>query len=141
MDNAYEIVPVEKPDESFWEVVGRGIHHFNVQMAGDLQSQQVCLALRAADGKIAGGLIGKTYWNWFYIDLLFIQEGLRGQGYGHRLLTLAEAEARQRGATEVFLDTFSFQAPEFYQRHGYQVFGVLKDFPPGQARYYLTRHL
>ena len=78
---------------------------------------------------------------WFYIDLLFVKEELRGRGYGHRLLEMAEAEARQRGATDVFLDTFSFQALEFYEQHGYRVFGELNDFPPGHTRYYFTRRL
>ncbi|MFZ5879019.1 MAG: GNAT family N-acetyltransferase [Chloroflexota bacterium] len=71
-------------------------------------------------------------------DLLFIKEELRGCGYGHRLLEMAEKEARNRGAKHVFLDTFSFQAPGFYTQHGYQVFGELTDFPPGHRRYFLT---
>lgn len=140
MENQFTITYVDKPDDSFWDVVGWGIHDFNAQMVGDSQSQQICFALRDPDGKIVGGLIGKTYWNWFYIDLLFIKEELRGHGYGHRLLELAEAEARHRGATDVFLDTFSFQAPEFYKQHGYQIFGELQDFPPGHTRYYFTKH-
>ncbi|NTU64122.1 MAG: GNAT family N-acetyltransferase [Chloroflexi bacterium] len=76
-----------------------------------------------------------------YIDLLWLKEELRGRGYGHRLLMLAEDEARQRGATHAYMDTFSFQAPDFYQRHGYQVFGELKDFPHGHQRYFLTKQL
>ena len=141
MNQEYEIVFIDKPDDSFWDVVGWGIHHFNAQMAGDSQSQQICFALYDPEGNIVGGLIGKTYWNWFYIDLLFVKEELRGRGYGHRLLEMAEVEARQRGATDVFLDTFSFQAPEFYARHGYRVFGELKDFPPGHTRVYFTKRL
>ena len=54
---------------------------------------------------------------------------------------MVEAEARQSGATEAYLDTFSFQAPEFYKKNGYQVFGVLENFPPGHQRYYLTKAL
>ena len=76
------------------------------------------------------------FWNWPYIDLLFVKEELRGFGYGHRLLEITEDEARKRGATNVYLDTFSFQAPDFYKQHGYRVFGELKDFPPGHQRYF-----
>jgi hypothetical protein len=54
---------------------------------------------------------------------------------------MAEAEARQRGAQHAYLDTFSFQAPGFYKKHGYQVFGELQDFPPGHQRYFLTKQL
>ena len=90
---------------------------------------------------VRGGVIGATYWNWLYIDLMWLKEEFRGQGYGHQLLTLAEAEARNRGAKHAYLDTFSFQAPAFYQQHGYKVFGELQDFPPGHQRYFLTKAL
>jgi hypothetical protein len=56
-------------------------------------------------------------------------------------MTLAEAEAVQRGCRAVALDTFSFQARGFYERLGYSVFGVLNDCPPGHSRFYLTKRL
>ncbi len=86
-------------------------------------------------------MIGATYWDWFYLDLLWVKEELRGQGYGHRLLMLAENRARERGAKNAYLDTFSFQAPDFYSQHGYQVFGELADFPRGHQRYFLRKQL
>jgi ribosomal protein S18 acetylase RimI-like enzyme len=86
-------------------------------------------------------LIGVTYWNWFYINLMWIKEDLRGRGYGCQLLTLAEEEARQRGAKHAYLDTFTFQAPGFYQKYGYRIFGELPDFPAGHTRYFLTKQL
>ena len=141
MDEEYDIIAVEKPDDSVWDVVGWGLHSYNVRLAGDPQSQQLCFVLRTPKQEIVGGLIGKTYWDWLYIDLLFVKEELRGCGYGHRLLDIAENEARKRGAKNVYLDTFSFQAPDFYKQHGYQVFGELKDFPPGCQRYFLTKQL
>lgn len=141
MDEEYDIVSVDKPDDSVWDVVGGGIRNYNEQQAGANQRKQLCLVLRAPDQKIAGGLIGATYWNWLYIELLFVKEELRGRGYGHRLLELAEEEARKRGAKNVYLDTFSFQAPDFYKQHGYQIFGELKDFPEGHQRYFFTKRL
>jgi len=141
MNEEYDIISVDKPDDSVWEVVGGGIHNFNVQQAGDTQQKQLCYILRTTDQKIVGGLIGATYWNWLYIDLLFVNEELRGRGYGHRLLKFAEDEARKRGAKNVYLDTFSFQAPDFYKKYGYHVFGELKDFPPGHQRYFFTKQL
>jgi ribosomal protein S18 acetylase RimI-like enzyme len=72
---------------------------------------------------------------------MWVREELRGRAYGRSLLTLAEEEARQRGARHAHLDTFSFQAPGFYERHGYRVFGELQDFPRGHRRYYLTKEL
>ena len=141
MNTDYRIEPAEKPNDEMWEVIGGGISQYNKQRGGPDGFKHLCFTLYAPDGKVAGGLIGETFWGWFYINLLFVKEELRGQGYGHQLLDLAEEEARQRGAKNVFLDTFSFQAPEFYRLHGYQVFGELKDFPPGHTRYYLTKQL
>lgn len=141
MDEEYDIISVDKPDDSVWDIVGGGIHNYNEQQVGATQRKQLCLVLRAPDQKIAGGLIGATYWNWLYIELLFVKEELRGRGYGHRLLELAEEEARKRGAKNVYLDTFSFQAPDLYKQHGYQIFGELKDFPEGHQRYFFKKRL
>jgi GNAT superfamily N-acetyltransferase len=141
MDIEYKVVHVEKPEESAWGIIGRGLMAFNKQQAGDDQMQRVCFALQGADGEIAGGILGEIYWDWLYVDLMWLQEELRGRGYGHQLLEQIEAEARQRGVRHAYLDTFSFQAPEFYQQHGYRVFGELKDFPAGHQRYFMTKDL
>lgn len=138
MDEDYQIAYIDKPA---WEVIGQGIREYNIQHAGEPNAKHLCYVLYVPDQSIAGGIIGETHWDWFFIILMWVKEGLRGRGYGHRLLTLAEGEARQRSARHAYLDTFSFQAPDFYQKHGYQVFGVLQDFPPGHQRYYLTKEL
>lgn len=141
MKSDYHILPVEKPTDEMWEVIGGGINQYNQQRGGPEGFQHLCFALYGPDGKVAGGLIGEIYWGWLYINLMFITEELRGQGYGHQILDQAEAEARQRGVKNIFLDTFSFQALDFYQKHGYRVFGQLDDFPPGHTRYYMTKTL
>jgi len=141
MDEEYNIISLDKPDDSVWDVVGWGIHNYNMQIAGDTQSKQLCFVLRTPDEKTVGGLIGKTYWDWLYIDLLFVKEELRGCGYGHRLLEMAENEARKYGIKNVYLDTFSFQAPDFYKQHGYKIFGELKGFPAGHQRYFFMKQL
>lgn len=141
MDEEYNIVYVEKPEESAWGIIGRGVSRYNVQQAGDNDFQRLCFVLNTPDQEVVGGVLGEVYWGWFYLDLLWVKEELRGRGYGHRLLTIAEDEARQRGAKHVYLDTFSFQAPDFYKRHGYQVFGELQNFPTGHQRYFLKKDL
>jgi len=82
-----------------------------------------------------------TYWNWLFINLMWLPEDLRGQGYGQKLLALAEEEGHHRGARFSYLDTFSFQAPEFYKIFGYQEFGELEDFPPGHTRHFMKKDL
>lgn len=141
MDAEYQIVYVDHPEESAWGIIGRGLSQYNTQQTGDEKFQRLCFVLKAPDQEIAGSVLGELYWNWLHIDLLWLKDEFRGRGYGHRLLTLIEDEARQRGAQDVYLDTFSFQAPDFYKQHGYQVFGELEDFPPGHQRYFLTKRL
>ena len=137
----YLIEYVDNPEESAWGIIGRGLSSHNKRQAGEAHFQRICFVLRAENGEIAGGALGELYWNWFHLDLLWLKEELGGRGHGHRLLVRIEEEARQRGAEYVFLDTFSFQAPEFYQRHGYQMFGELQDFPPGHTRYFMKKQL
>ena len=141
MDDEYKIVSVEKPDDAIWGAVGGGIYDFNTQHAGASNERRLCFVLYTPDKEIAGGVIGLTYWEWFYIDLLWVKDELRGQGHGRRLLTLAEEAARQRGAKNAYLDTFSFQSPDFYKKLGYQVFGELSNFPPPHTRYFLMKQL
>ncbi len=138
MNKEYKIVSVEKPE---WGLIGGGIHNFNIQQAGEDNGQTLCFVLQGPEQEAAGGVIAHLHWEWLQVDLMWIKEDLRGQGYGARLLALAEDEARKLGAKNAYLDTFSFQAPDFYKKYGYQVFGELQEFPPGHQRYYLTKQL
>lgn len=141
MNEELHITYVEQPDGTAWGAIGGGIQAYNTQQAGDDEGRPLCFLLYTPDQEIVGGLIGATYWDWLYVDLMWVRADLRGQGYGHQLLSLAEEEARKRGARHAHLDTFSFQAPDFYRRHGYRVFGELPEFPAGHRRYYLTKEL
>lgn len=141
LERTYRVENVDVVDSTIWEAVGGGVQRYNVAQAGDDRGQRLCFVLRDADEAVVGGVIGETHWGWFCLDLLWVKEALRGQGYGHRLLTLAEDEARRRGAKMAYLDTFSFQAPSFYTAHGYRVFGELGEFPAGHRRYYMKKTL
>ena len=103
--------------------------------------QPLILALRESAGTVVGGLIGDTNLGWLYVDTLAVVEDLRGQSWGSRLLARAEAIAIERGCRHAWLNTFSFQARPFYERHGYVAFGELEDFPPGQSRIFLRKDL
>ena len=138
MTEAYEIVYANEPP---WNIIGGGINDYNEQQAGKQHGKLLCFVVRAPDGDVLGGVIGETYWNWLYVNLMWLREDLRGQGYGQRLLAMAEEEARKRGAEYAYLDTFSFQAPEFYKKQGYEVFGTLENFPPGHQRYFMRKGL
>ena len=138
MGREFSIVYAEEPA---WETIGGAIHHYNNQQAGDSNGQNLCFVLQSPEGEVMGGVIGETHWNWLYISLMWVREDLRSKGYGRQLLTFAENEGRQRGANRAYLDTFSFQAPDFYRKLGYEVFGELREFPPGHQRYYMVKDL
>lgn len=93
------------------------------------------------DGSPQGGLWGRSYYGWLFVELLIVPERLRGTGVGTELMRRAEAEAVRRGCHGVWLDSFSFQAPGFYRRLGYDVFGVVEDYPPGSSRFFLKKRL
>lgn len=141
MDAEFQVVYIEKPEEAAWEIIGRGLDNYNQQKAGDMHFERLCFAVSSPDGTIVGGVLGEKFWDWLHIDLMWIKEEYRGRGYGRQLLSAIEDEAKKRGVRNIFLDTFSFQAPEFYEQHGYRVFGELSEFPSGFNRFFFTKEL
>jgi len=141
MTDQYSIEYVENPDKSVWGVIGKGLRDFNTRQAGEDHMKELCLVLYSPDQEIVGGVIAETYWNWLFINVMWVKEELRGSGFGERLLKRTEEEAVKRGAKHAFLDTFTFQAPGFYEKNGYGVFGKLADFPPGHQRIFYKKDL
>ena len=94
------------------------------------------------NGKIIAGCVARMYcWNVAYIDTLWVDEKYRGIGLGAKLLSDIEESAKDKGCYLIHLDTFDFQAKEFYEKQGYTVFGVLENCPKGHCRYYLKKCL
>ncbi len=79
--------------------------------------------------------------DWLFVQWLWVAEPYRKRGIGSRLLAQAEAAARDARCRASYVDTFTFQAPKFYERHGYREFGRLDDHPPGHARIWLSKAL
>jgi predicted N-acetyltransferase YhbS len=118
----------------------KGLRAYNVAAVGKTEHRPLTLTIRER-GKIVGGLVGETYFCWMFVGLLWVSEKHRGKGWGSSLIETAEAEARNRGVRNVYLDSFSFQAPTFYAKLGYREFGRLKEFPPGYDRVWMTKAL
>ncbi|MEN1937819.1 GNAT family N-acetyltransferase [Paenibacillus sp. 102] len=92
-------------------------------------------------GKIFGGITGTMYFYHLHIDFLWVDESVRHEGYGSQLLNKIEEIAREKGCRLILLDSFSFQAPEFYKKHGYREFGVVEDHPKGYSQHFLEKRL
>jgi GNAT superfamily N-acetyltransferase len=129
------------PAEADLEAVRAGLHAFNTLAASDDSHQFLTLLVRDDEGRLLGGLLGDTYWGWLHIGILWLEENVRRRGYGSRLLAAAEAEAIRRGCRWAHLDTMSFQALPFYEKHGYKVWGRLEDLPQGHSRIYLSKRI
>ena len=129
-----------EPSAADLDAVRAGLVAFNERLLGTDKPSPVGVFARR-DGVLVGGATGFTRWGWLFVEYLWVSDEARGGGLGTRLLRDAEATARERGCGKVWLDTFSFQAPDFYARLGYRQFGELDDFPPGHVRHFLWKPL
>jgi predicted N-acetyltransferase YhbS len=122
----------------------KGLRAYNVAAVGKFDHRPLTVTIRERGkmgGKIVGGLVGETFFGWMFVSLLSVSERHRGNGWGSSPMRTAEAEARERGVRHVYLDSFSFQAPAFYEKLGYREFGRLQDFPAGYDRVWMTKAL
>lgn len=93
-------------------------------------------------GSVIAGINSLMYcWGMLYVNALFVEESHRGQQLGSILLKKVEDEAKSKGASLSHLDTFDWQAKDFYLKAGYEIFGVLEACPPGHKRYYMKKRL
>lgn len=137
-----EITSLPEPTGADREAILRPLLAFNEASAGSSKYQPVAVMLRdSTTGEASGGLWGHIYYDWLFVELLFVPDNLRGKDFGGRLLAQAEEVAQQKGCIGVWLDTFSFQAPGFYLKQGYELFGTLDDYPKGRQRYFFRKLL
>lgn len=118
-----------------------GLLRFNREQGGPFRYRRTVLTARDAKKKLLGGLILESYWRESYVELLWLSAKSRGSGLGSRLIKEAERRAKRRGSYLIHLNTFSFQAPGFYEKQGYQRFGGMSGSPRGESRHYYVKHL
>jgi GNAT superfamily N-acetyltransferase len=132
----------DDPTDSDSAVLSNGLTEFNIQKTGYYDRRTLAALVRDPEtGATLGGMIGKTSYGVLFIDTVFLPEDLRGQDTGRRLLAMMEQEGVKRGCKSGFLHTITFQAPGFYERHGWTEFGRIACDPPGSARVFFTKTL
>ena len=89
--------------------------------------------------KLIGGAIGFLQYNWYFLDLLYINEEYREKYIGTNLLKQIEKFARKEKLTGIRMETWDFQAKGFYEKNGYIAFAEIKDCPPGTICYFLKK--
>jgi GNAT superfamily N-acetyltransferase len=117
------------------------IYEFNSTKTGITDGEWLALFVRDETGRVVAGISGDTWGGCLEIRQLWVEGSRRSQGLGTRLLEAAEHEGRRRGCTQVVLMTFSFQAPTFYAKRGFEVVATLDDHPRGYRNLLLRKLL
>ena len=140
-DTSPILTVTDTPDSKAEAVIEEGLARFNEENAGYRDSRPLAVLVSDPETKVVvGGLLGRTSLGLLFIDLFFLPASLRKCGLGGRIMQEAEDEARRRSCRKAVVTTINFQAPEFYQHHGYRVFGQI-DCHPGVTRIFLSKEL
>ncbi len=129
------------PDTGVGRLLEERIIAFNVATTGIDDAKPITGTVRGPDGEVLAGTHGWSWGGTCWIESLWVREDMRGRGMGSALLYFAEREALARRCHQLALDTHSFQAPDFYLRHGFQIVGQLDGYPAGHARLVMRKPL
>jgi GNAT superfamily N-acetyltransferase len=103
--------------------------------------EDVRFVLKDKEGRIRGGVSGHIALYCYFVEELWVDEALRGRGFGQALLNAAEERARAKGCTFAQTNTFSFQSPGFYSSQGYVEIAEVDGFPSGVKHHYFKKRL
>lgn len=134
-------VRLENKESHKAQEIGNLIRAYNRSKREEAESEPLNLYVEDEMGNLMAGLVAETFGNWLEIEYLFVKEELRGQGIGSQLLQRAENEAKNRNCHFAFVNTYQFQAPDFYLSHGYKEVFALQDYPYTGQRYYYQKDL
>lgn len=135
------IVPISEA-EMRATPIGPRLREFNYRHVGQYpEAQYVWLNAYGANGALQGGLRGVVVLYWLRLELLWVDEPLRGTGLGSRLLAAAEAQAVELGARHAGVETFDWQAPQFYRKQGYVEASRVNDYVDGHALFFFRKPL
>ena len=129
------------PTEEEINFINNALEEFNNKAVGPDNHELLNIVEYDDNQKVIAGILGGTYWGWMHLDILWVDEKYRKTGIGSKLLKAAEEEAVRRGCHSVHVDTMSWQAPEFYKKHGYRIIGELENIPDGNKKYHLVKEL
>ncbi|TQR17538.1 GNAT family N-acetyltransferase [Psychrobacillus vulpis] len=131
-------------DKEAVKYINNELYQYNLKhFSDDLQGRykEITLFVRDEKDTVCGGLIGEICWNWLEIQILIVNEDLRKSGLGTKLLLEAEQIARENKCDFIKLDTLSFQALDFYQKYGYEVYGCIENVGREHKHYYMKKDL
>ena len=129
------------PNKNEIEFVNNALEKFNNMYVGADNHLLLNIVEYDENQNVIAGILGGTYWGWLHIDILWVDENFRSKKIGSRLLIAAENEAKKRGCHSVHVDTMSWQAPEFYRKHGYELISELDNIPNGYKKFHFIKRL
>lgn len=129
------------PNKNEIEFVNNALEKFNNMHVGPDNHLLLNIVEYDENQNVIAGILGGTYWGWLHIDILWVDENFRSKKIGSRLLIAAENEAKKRVCHSVHVDTMSWQAPEFYKKHGYELISELDNIPNGYKKFHFIKRL
>lgn len=136
----YKVVVDYAPSQADNNVVSEGVFASHEKIIGE-RDTHFSIFLKNDSGKIFGGIQAFFDTESIYIDILWVEENLRKQGYGTKLLEAAEQEAINNGCIFSTTDTWDFQAEKFYLKNGYERMGEIKNYWFNHSRIFLRKNL
>jgi len=140
MASELKLVSHEDPDPTLVREIVVNLVAANNEVAPPENHRPLAVDVRL-DGQLVGGTAGYTHWGWLFVSHLWVDDAHRGHAIGSQLMTAIEQAAKARGAESAHVDTFDFQAFEFYKKIGYRIFGQLEDYPTGHTRFFLQKQI
>jgi GNAT superfamily N-acetyltransferase len=116
------------------------LYEFNSSATGIADGEWLAFFVREQE-RIVAGICGNTWGGTCELRQFWVEQSHRHRGLGTKLFQAAEREARRRGCTQIVLTTFSFQAPSFYERHGFEVLATIEDHPRGHRNLLMRKRL
>jgi ribosomal protein S18 acetylase RimI-like enzyme len=131
----------DRPRAEDLEAVDAGLHLYNLGAADLAAVRPLACFARAAAGAVVGGVRARQWGTAVEVQQLWVDERHRRRGVAARLMRMLEEAAVARGARVIYLDTFSFQAPVFYRRCGYETALRIDGFPDGIAKHLMVKRV
>jgi ribosomal protein S18 acetylase RimI-like enzyme len=132
---------VKEPSNEESAYLENSINNYNINLTGIPFGGKLAVMVYDENNQLIGGVNGFQWGDAFTVEVLWIEEEWRGQDIGSQVLRAIEDQAAARGCTQVYLDTYNFQAIGFYQKLGYEVLGTLENFPTPYTHYFLKKNL
>ncbi|WP_293391663.1 GNAT family N-acetyltransferase [Nevskia sp.] len=141
MTGAWSITAVADQETDTAAAIVELLREYNQQFIGRAPFAPFQLAALDPAGRLIGGLLGEWRSYWLHVDILVITEPYRRRGLGSALMAEAERATREKNYRGIFLDTFEFQAPRFYEKLGYTRFGSIQNYSDGHDRHFYEKRL